>query len=1310
MHMRTIHLTLFWIILNLSALAQPTALPPNLAFLPNGTYEMGCTSGQTPCSANNQAHLVEIDSFYLSTYEITQAQYEAVMGANPSINSGCPECPVENVSWYDALNFCNQLSLQNSLEPCYYADPQLSQPFSGSTGLVYWHTEADGFRLPTEAEWEYAARSAGAEDFAYAGSNNFNDMAWLAAGSTQAAGQLLPNSIGLYDMSGNASEWVWDYIADFTNSLACQPLGPGTGSERVRRGGSFQSASTFKLATRESAPPGSNSGHTGFRVASNNDNLPPASLSCVANLVEPVDGASDVAAQTSISWEAVAEAEGYFLSLGTSPGGTDLLNEEDVGSITSYSLASCLPGNTDIYVTVNPYNSLGTASGCGSFTFRTGTGTPDVPSMPNGTAQVCAGDTESYSILPVNGADNYVWAILSGGNLVSGQGTTTAIVSWTGPGGQICVLAENECGTSDLSCSSIAGENILPAPDMPFGSNLICVGDTESYSTSTVSGADSYNWSVTGGSITAGQGSTDITVNWASAGGQVCVNAQNQCGASSDVCTSISGVAIPSDPGAPAGNTTVCSGDTEAYSINPVSGANSYTWSVTGGSITAGQGSTDITVNWTTAGGQVCVNAQNQCGTSTDVCTAINGVTIPTAPGSPAGNTTVCSGDTEAYSINPVSGANSYNWSVTGGSITAGQGSTDISVNWTTAGGQVCVNAQNQCGESSDVCTSINGVTIPTAPGAPAGNTTVCSGDTEAYSINPVSGANSYNWSVTGGSITAGQGSTDITVNWATAGGQVCVNAQNQCGESTDVCTSISGVTIPSDPGAPAGNTIVCSGDTEAYSINPVSGANSYNWSVTGGNITAGQGSTSITVDWTSQGGQVCVNAQNQCGSSSDACTSIGGESVPATPDTPAGPSPVCAGDTESYSTNPVGNADTYNWSVTGGNITAGQGSTSIAVNWTSEGGQVCVNAQNQCGSSSDACTSVGGESVPATPDTPSGPSPVSAGDFSDYTTNGVAGADSYTWTVTGGNIISGQNSTSVLVEWTSAGGEVCVAAANACGSSPLSCLTVDGSTSGEPPSMVSVPGGTFDMGCTAEQTQSVCSANESPVHSVTLSPYLISATEVTQAQWAAMVPEYTPDYSQTGQGDTHPAHYISWFDAVTYCNRLSQSQGFTPAYYADPGYTQVYDALDDGNGPVYWDQSANGYRLPTEAEWEYAARGAGAVPQTEFSGSNDIDAVAWWNGNNGGQSQPVGTKNPNALNTFDMSGNVWEWCWDRYDADYYSNSPANNPTGPTSGSNRVRRGGSWGYTATYCRVAYRSGLSPGNRFGDFGFRLSRTP
>lgn len=271
--------------------------------------------------------------------------------------------------------------------------------------------------------------------------------------------------------------------------------------------------------------------------------------------------------------------------------------------------------------------------------------------------------------------------------------------------------------------------------------------------------------------------------------------------------------------------------------------------------------------------------------------------------------------------------------------------------------------------------------------------------------------------------------------------------------------------------------------------------------------------------------------------------------------------------------------------------------------------------------------------------------------------------------------------------------------------------LLLWGSTTAQPdalpPEMVFVQGGTFEMGCTPEQDG--CFGDESPVHEVILTDFYIGKYEVTQAQWAAIVPEYSPNHS-FGQGDTHPAYLISWYDAVTFCNRLSQQEGYTPVYYADPGFTQVYDALDDGSGTVYWDLTANGYRLPTEAEWEYAARGGAQSGGYQYSGSDDINEVAWYAGNDNSQSEPAGTKAPNELGVYDMSGNLYEWCWDWYDSSYYGNSPSCAPLGPTGGSSRVLRGGSWSDTASSCRVANRYFFTPGNRSHLGGFRLSRTP
>ena len=230
---------------------------------------------------------------------------------------------------------------------------------------------------------------------------------------------------------------------------------------------------------------------------------------------------------------------------------------------------------------------------------------------------------------------------------------------------------------------------------------------------------------------------------------------------------------------------------------------------------------------------------------------------------------------------------------------------------------------------------------------------------------------------------------------------------------------------------------------------------------------------------------------------------------------------------------------------------------------------------------------------------------------------------------------------------------------------------------------MVRVAGGTFQMGATPEQ-ESDAGSNEYPVHSVTLSDYYIGETEVTQALWYAVMGQSPTSSgsqweSSYGLGDNYPAYYVSWQDCQTFISKLNELTGMS-------------------------------FRLPTEAEWEFAARGGNSSQGYKYAGSNTIGDVAWYYDNSYalGSSSPnygthaVGTKDPNELGLYDMSGNVCEWC-----QDWYSSSPQTNPTGPSSGSNRVIRGASWCSNARYCRVAFRVGSTLSFRYYDLGLRLA---
>ncbi|MCI7645741.1 MAG: formylglycine-generating enzyme family protein [Bacteroidales bacterium] len=224
---------------------------------------------------------------------------------------------------------------------------------------------------------------------------------------------------------------------------------------------------------------------------------------------------------------------------------------------------------------------------------------------------------------------------------------------------------------------------------------------------------------------------------------------------------------------------------------------------------------------------------------------------------------------------------------------------------------------------------------------------------------------------------------------------------------------------------------------------------------------------------------------------------------------------------------------------------------------------------------------------------------------------------------------------------------------------------------------MVKVEGGTFTMGATAEQ--SGAKSNESPTHQVTLSNYYIGQTEVTQALWKAVM-GYSPTSggnswsSSYGLGDNYPAYYISYNDVQSFISKLNDLTGRT-------------------------------FRMPTEAEWEYAARGGSKRKGYLYSGGNTLSAVGWYGDNSSSSTHPVAQKAANELGLYDMSGNVWEWCSDWYGS--YSSSAQTNPTGPSTGSYRVLRGGSWYFNATYCRVAFRDINAPSDRYLDYGVRLA---
>ena len=279
-----------------------------------------------------------------------------------------------------------------------------------------------------------------------------------------------------------------------------------------------------------------------------------------------------------------------------------------------------------------------------------------------------------------------------------------------------------------------------------------------------------------------------------------------------------------------------------------------------------------------------------------------------------------------------------------------------------------------------------------------------------------------------------------------------------------------------------------------------------------------------------------------------------------------------------------------------------------------------------------------------------------------------------------------------------------------------------DGTTPPPPPGMVYIPAGVFQMGDNLDGN-----TNALPLHNVTLDAFFMDRTEVAKEQWQAVQTWSVGNgYSISGgsfKAPGHPVQSTHWYEVVKWCNARSEKEGLTPCYYTDTAQTLVYRTgiTDITNAMVKW--NASGYRLPTEAEWEKAARGSALGQrypwgdtvngsQANYSGSGHpfntvplTTPVGYYNGS----QVPAGVDMANGYGLYDMAGNVWEWCWDWYGGTYYADPTANNnPHGPTTGSFRMLRGGSWGDVANSMHCAFRTFTQPGNSSSNFGFRCVR--
>ncbi len=784
----------------------------------------------------------------------------------------------------------------------------------------------------------------------------------------------------------------------------------------------------------------------------------------------------------------------------TVPTGATIASGQGSNSISVNYACGALSGNLSVIAS----NTCG-SGGANSMSITISTSTPATPGAISGTNNLPAGvSVMNYSISAVSGANSYTWTVPAGATITSGQGTTSINVDYScsAVSGNITVTANNGCGTSGARTYAITVTGAPAQPGAITGISSVSQGSSGiTYSIVTVTGATSYTWSYTGtgATITSGQGTNSITVDFAcgSTNGSIKVNASNSCGIhSSDATLGITMTGTLATPGAITGNATPLYGQTSTpYSVPLVSGATVYTWAVpAGATITAGQGTNSILVDFGcgATNGNISVTASNGCigaGTPSTRAITLNGTM--TQPGAITGLASIAQGRTGVtYSIAAVPGATSYTWSYTGtgGTITSGQGTTAITIDFacSATNGNISVTASNVCIGPSIAKTLAITINALATPGAITGLASVPQGSTGInYTITPIAGATSYTWIVPlGATIVYGQGTTSIWVDYScTVGsGNILVTANNACGSSGGSSLNITiTANVPATPGGitTSPSTSLPKGLTNViYYISPVTGAASYTWTVPGGAaITSGQGTTVIVVDYSCSAvsGNVSVIANNTCGSS---IASTLGITVNAAPNQPGGITGVASlpkGSTGViYSISPIFGATLYTWTVpTGAIITSGQGSTAITVDYScaAVSGNITVKSSNACGNaSSNASLAITITSGLASLGVITGTtSPLFGQMATPYSVASITGTTNYTWSVPGGAAISsGQGTSAVGVDFScsAVNGTIVVSASNACVStSPVSlsfalsstALTLPGAITG----LATVPRGT---------------------------------------------------------------------------------------------------------------------------------------------------------------------------------------------------------------------------------------------------------
>lgn len=666
---------------------------------------------------------------------------------------------------------------------------------------------------------------------------------------------------------------------------------------------------------------------------------------------------------------------------------------------------------------------------------------PNQPSVISGNTNVCENTAETYSVTNVAGL-TYVWTLPNGW---TGSSSTHTISVGVGSGsGSISVMAENDCGLSTSRSLSVTVSNVPDQPSVISGDLNPCEGSSQTYSVT--NDAETYTWDLpdtwTGSSTT-----NSINVVVGEYEGYISVIPSNSCGEGVERHVIAVPSFIPSQPNAISGNTQLCEGTSEVYSVVNNGDVDSYSWTLPSG-WTGSSTSNSITVVVGSNDGNITVAPTNECGTGTAQSLAVQvSNSGPSQPGNIIGDLFPCSGTSETYSVPEDPAVEDYSWTLPSG-WTGSSTTNSITVIVGSNGGEISVIPSNLCGTGPAQTASLSVTSsTPSQPDPISGNDMVCSGNTETYSVNLVSDVE-YTWLLPSG-WTGSSTSNVISVVPEGSSGEITVFASNGCGASPSQSLFVDVNSIPFQPDEIIGEVMVCQGSSQTYSVTEEAGLN-YTWTIPS-DWTGSSTSHSITVTVGSEDGNISVTANNTCGNSPAEVLAVQSLNILGAPGTISGETEVCTGDESvAYSIIEMEDAETYHWTLPNNvEIVSGLGTAQIEVDFfnDAESGNISVQVENICGLSSSSVLEVEVNEIPSEPNSIIGVNEVMETQSETYQIDDISGAESYAWILEPSWILnSGAGTTEVNITFPmgASSGNLSVAAQNACGISDYTIMHIE--------------------------------------------------------------------------------------------------------------------------------------------------------------------------------------------------------------------------------------------------------------------------